>query len=122
MPPPYGGEPRGRQGLLTHAAAQRLRNYLDSLGKISATKRQLFRHRYIVSVFVAWGHRICIGVIILGRICPCRMCRFYMHGVDAIIETYPLRIRPRRPQKRILRKILGWTEYWSCCYGLLYGR
>ena len=120
--PPYGGEPRGRQGLLTHAAAQRLRNYLDSLGKSAATKRQLFRHRYILSVVVAWGHRICVGVIILGRICPCRMCRFYIHRVNVIIETYPLRNRPRRPHKRILRKILGWRGSWSCCDCLFYGR
>ena len=103
--PPYYGEPRGRHRLLTHAAAPRLRNYLDFLCKTAATKRQKFRHRYIVSVVVAWGHRICVGVIIWGRICPCRMCRFYMHRVNVIIETYPPRNRPRRPQKRILRKI-----------------
>ena len=119
--PPCDGEPRGRHRLLTHAAAQRLRNYLDFLGKPAATKRQIFRHRYILSVVVAWGHRIYVGVIIWGRICPCQMCRFCMHSVHVIIQANPLIIRPCRPQKRIQHKILGWRVPWSCCYGLFYG-
>ena len=60
--PSYGGELGDRHGVVTRAAAQRLRNYLDFLGNTAATKRQLFRHRYILSVVVAWGHRICVGV------------------------------------------------------------
>ena len=105
-----------------HAAAQRLRNYLDFLGKTAATKRQIFHHRYTLSVIAAWGHRICVGVIIWGRICPRRMCRFCMHRVNVIIQANPQIIRPRRPQKRILRKILGWRVCWSCCDCLFYGR
>ena len=70
----------------------------------------------------------CVGASYLRRCnyirsnLPCRMCRFYMHRVNVIIETYPLRNRPRRPQKRILRKILGWKACWSCCDCLYYGR
>ena len=51
--PPYGGELGDRHALPTHAAALQLRNYLDFLGNYAATKLQLFRHRYILSVVVA---------------------------------------------------------------------
>ena len=60
--PPYGVELGDRHAIMTHAAAQRLRNYLDFLGNTAATKPPLFRHRYILSVIVAWGHRICVVV------------------------------------------------------------
>ena len=105
--PPYSGDLGDRHALLTHAAAQRLRNYLDFLGNTTATKRDLFRHRYMLSVVVAWGPRICVGVDIWGRFCMCRMCRFYMYRVHVVIPTNPLRIRPSRPQKRNQHKILG---------------
>ena len=105
--PPYSGELGDHLALLTHATARWLRNYLDFLGNNAATKRQLFRHRCILSVVVAWNHRICVGVDIWRRFCTCRMCRFYMYYVHVVIKTYPLRIRPSRPQNRIQHKNLG---------------
>ena len=104
--PPYGVELGHRHAIMTHAAAKRLRNYLDFLGNTAATKPPLFLHRYILSVIVAWRHRICVCVNIWGRLCPCRMCRFYMYDVHFGIPSYALIIRPRRPQKRIQHKIL----------------
>jgi len=45
-----------------HAAAQRIRDVLNSLGNAAATNPQILRHRYIVSVIIAWWHLICVDV------------------------------------------------------------
>ena len=74
--PPYAVELGERNALLTHSAAQRLRNYLDFLGDTAATKPPLFCHRYILSVIVVWWHRICAGVDIWGQFCTCRSADF----------------------------------------------
>ena len=60
--PTYGGQVGDRNALQTHAGAQRVRDVLNSLGNLAATKSPLRRHSYIVSIIIAWGHRICVGV------------------------------------------------------------
>ena len=59
---PHSGQVGDQHALQTHAGAQRVRDVLNSLGNSEATKSPLRRHRYIVSIIIAWWHRICVGV------------------------------------------------------------
>ena len=60
--PTHSGQVCDRHVLLTLAAAQRIRDVLNSVGNSAATKSPLLRHRYVVSVVIAWWRRICVGV------------------------------------------------------------
>ena len=58
----HSGQVGDRHALHTHAAAQRMRDVLNSVGNAAATKSPLLRHGYIVTVIIASWHRICVGV------------------------------------------------------------
>ena len=60
--PTNGGQVGDRHALHPHAAAQRTRDVLNSLGNAAATNPQILRHRYIVSVIISWWHLICVDV------------------------------------------------------------
>jgi len=84
--PTNGGQVGDRHALHPHAAAQRIRDVLNSLGNAAATNPQILRHRYIVSVIIAWWHLICVDVNIWGRFWWCRMCRIYMYSIHVVIQ------------------------------------